>query len=139
MLIHIVHETANRYINTIIISRFVMIKPEIIKGLYKKYPLPINEKNQLDLKHLSSEKLNHHLIEITTTDLIINSVEKISPFHEIPLRNISGIENLESHIAIVLRNSIIFLDKKTTDIHVHINIERPSIWQRMKYMLKKDY
>lgn len=116
-----------------------MIKPEIIKELYKKFPQPTEEKNKLNLEHLSSEKLNHHSIEMTSTDLVINSVEEISPFHEIPLRNISGIENLESHIAIVLRNSIIFLDKKTTDIHVHINIEHPSIWQRMKYMLKKDY
>lgn len=128
-----------RYINIIIISRIVMIKPEIIKELYKKFPQPTEEKNKLNLEHLSSEELNHHSIEMTSTDLVINSVEEISPFHEIPLRNISGIENLESHIAIVLRNSIIFLDKKTTDIHVHINIERPSIWQRMKYMLKKDY
>jgi len=116
-----------------------MIKPNIIKELYKKHLHAINSTKELNFQYLLSEVLNHHSIEISKTDLIINSVQENSPFHEIPLRNILGIENLESHVAIVLRNSIIFLNKKNIDIHVHINIERPSFWQRMKYILKKEY
>lgn len=116
-----------------------MIKPEIIKGLYKKHLHTFNEKKELDFKLLLSEIMKHHSIEITENDFILNSVQKNSPFHEIPLRNILGIEILESHIAIVLRNSIIFLNKENTDIHVHINIERPSFWQRLKYTFQKEY
>ena len=114
-----------------------MIKIEIIQGLYKKYPQPAQFKNNLNFELFTKGNMNHHTIEITEECLKIHSLETDSPFHEIPLRNISGIEELDNHIAIILRNSILFLSKENDDIRVHINIEHPSLWERVKYMFNK--
>ena len=73
-----------------------MIKPNIIKELYKKHLHAINSTKELNFQHLLSEVLNHHSIEISKNDLIINSVQENSPFHEIPLRNILGIERTQT-------------------------------------------
>lgn len=115
-----------------------MITPEIIKGLYKKFPNPAQAHNILNLEMFNDENLKQHSIEISDENIIINAVDKDSPFHEIPIRNITGIENFTSHIAIVLRHSILFLCKTTDDIHVHISFERPSLWQRFKYLIGND-
>lgn len=114
-----------------------MIKPELIKDLYKKFPQPEQNRGSLNFELLSNGNINHHTLQITELDLIINSVDTNSPFHQIPLRNISGIEDLENHIAIILRNSILFLNKQNNDIHVHIRVEKPSLWQRIKYGLSR--
>lgn len=116
-----------------------MIKANIIKDLYIKHPHPIADKNNLLLSNLISTDLSHHQIEITMDDLAINSIDKTSPFHKIPLKNISGIENLESHIAIILRNSIIFLDKNNADVHIHIKMEQPSMRERLNYFFQRNY
>ena len=116
-----------------------MIKPNIIKGLYKKHQQTNYTKKEPNFKNLISVITKLHSIEISETNLIIQSIQKNSPFHEIPLKNILGIENIESHIAIILGNSIIFLKTDSPEIHVHINIEPPSFWQKIKYMIQKEY
>ena len=84
-----------------------MINPEIIKGLYIRYPQP--SQNSLNFELLTKGNLNHHTPIVTQTDLVINNLDSDNPFYQIPLKNIAGIEELENHIAIVLRNSILFL------------------------------
>lgn len=115
-----------------------MIKQEIIKELYKKFPLTLEANKEIDLRLLQNEQITHHAIELNGDELIINSVTKDSPFHEIPIKNIAGIQEFDNHIAIILRNSILFLNKSTTDIHVHINLEKPTLWERIKYAFKNE-
>ena len=109
-----------------------MIKHEHIKKLYNKHK--IESRAELDLKMLTKDCIKHHLIEFDNEFITIKSLEKDSPFNEIPLRNIAGIEELPNHTAIVLRNSILFLSKNNNDIHVHINIEKPTLWERIKFL-----
>ncbi len=116
-----------------------MIKPEVIKELYTKYPEPGNNSNNLNLELFKNENLKQHNVHINEDSIIIYSVEEDSPFREIPIRNIKGIEEFNNHAVIILRNSILFLNKSNKDIHVHINFERPSMWQRLKYMFRNDY
>lgn len=111
-----------------------MIKPEIIKTLYKKSPLPAND---LNLELTKNNSLKHHSLQITETELIINSIDKNSPFHNIPLRNIRATEEIDNYYIIILRNSILFLNKENDEIHVHINVEKPTFWQRLKFSLSK--
>lgn len=115
-----------------------MIKPEVIKGLYTKYPEPVKDKNNLNLELFKNDLLKHHAISITDNSLIINTVDDDSPFKEIPLRNITGIEEFDKHVAIILRNSILFLNKENNDIHVHINFKKPSILDRLRFMFSKN-
>ncbi len=111
-----------------------MIKPEIIKSLYKKSPLPING---LNLELIKDNSVKHHALLVNDTELIINSVDVNSPFHNIPLRNIRVIEEINNYLIIVLRNSILFLNKENNEIHVHIKVEKPSLWQRIKFAINK--
>lgn len=111
-----------------------MIKPEIIKALYKKSPLPTNG---LNLELIKNNSLKHHSFQITDTELIINTLDKSSPFHSIPLRNIRATDEIENYFIIILRNSILFFNKENDDIHVHIHVEKPTFWQRLKYSLSK--
>lgn len=112
-----------------------MINKKHIAELYKKHKINPNNPNKIDLEKFGSKCTKQHTISINNDNLIINSVEPDSPFHEIPIKNIAGIEKFENHIAIVLRNSILFLSKNTNDIHVHINVEKPSLWERIKYLI----
>ncbi|MBE6309537.1 MAG: hypothetical protein E7080_00590 [Bacteroidales bacterium] len=112
-----------------------MIKHEHIKNLYNKHKIEL--KTELDLKVLSKDSLKHHSIEFNNEFITIKSLEKESPFNEIPLKNVAGVEELPNHIAIVLRNSILFLSKQNNDIHVHINIEKPTLWERIKYLFNQ--
>lgn len=112
-----------------------MIKHEHIKILYNKHKIEL--KTELDLKMLNKNTLKHHSIEFNNEFITIKSLAKDSPFYEIPLKNVAGLEELPNHIAIVLRNSILFLSKYNNDIHVHINIEKPSLWERIKYLFNQ--
>lgn len=115
-----------------------MVKPNKIKHLYRKHPLTDKSRSDLDLSPLLTDSLSQHLITIGQENIIINSVDEESPFRELPIRNIAGIEDMNQFTAIILRNSILFLDKSTTDIHVHINVEQPSLWQRLKYYFSTE-
>lgn len=106
-------------------------------GLYKKYPQPAQAGGNLNFELITKGNLNHHTPLITDEELVINSIDPDSPFHKIPIRNIAGIEEFENHTAIVLRNSILFLSKLDDEIRVHINVEQPSLWERIKYMFNK--
>lgn len=111
-----------------------MITKKHITELYKKHIINPNKPNRIELEMFGNKCVSQHSITIENKNLIINSVDCDSPFHELPLQNIAGIEDLENYIAIILRNSILFLDKNSKNIHVHINIEKPSIWERLKYI-----
>lgn len=106
-----------------------MINQETIKELYRKFPQP---SNNLRLELFKEGFIKHHNLLTTDNDLIINSVDKDSPFHEIPLRNIAAIEDFPDFTAIILRNSILFLNKSNNDIHVHIKMEQMSLWDKVK-------
>lgn len=109
-----------------------MTKQNIIKHLYKKYPSPATDREDLNLSQLLNENLSQHDISVGEENIIINSIDEESPLREIPIRNITGIEDFERYTVIILRNSILFIDKQSDDIHVHINVEQPSLWQRLK-------
>lgn len=116
----------------------IMVKPNRIKHLYRKHPLTDENRQDLELSRLLTDSLSQHLITIGKENIIINSVEEESPFRELPIKNIAGIEDLDQFTAIILRNSILFLSKFSTDIHVHINVEQPSFWQRLKYYFSNE-
>ena len=111
-----------------------MINKERINELYKKH---LHSKNNLNTELFYNEKIKHHSLYVTDTELIINSIEEDAPFHSIPVKNIHGVEEMGNHIAIVLANCILFLNKHNDNTYVHINIPEVNIWQRIKYHFQK--
>lgn len=113
-----------------------MITRKVIDSLYKKYSKLPPSPDCLDIPLLfecASE--NHNVtidIEGPVDTLIIRSVDPDSPFHSIPLERIHAIVPFEEWVAVVLHSSIIFLNRKSSKVSVHIRMEQPSFMDRMK-------
>lgn len=109
-----------------------MVTKQLIQQIYKLYKRPPASPDELNLGLLFNFALENHGIIIDENDLFIGSVDPKSPFATIPLRHIHEILEFENTIGIVLRNSIIFLNKHNSDVNVHLRMDEPSMWSRLK-------
>lgn len=64
-------------------------------------------------------------------NLIIESLPKESPFHKLALSRVNGIADFEEWVAIVLHSSIIFLDKRSPKVQIHIKPHKESFVERL--------
>lgn len=112
-----------------------MVTRKLIDAIYRKYNRPPSSPDELNLGLLFDYAMENHGIVIDENDLFIGSVEPTSPFAQLPLDHIHEILEFENQIAIVLRNSILFLNKHDSDVNVHIRMENPSLWSRFKESL----
>ena len=112
-----------------------MVTKKLIESIYRKYNRPPSSPDELNIGLLFEYAFENHGIVIDENDLYIGSVEPSSPFATIPLDHIHEILEFEDYIAIVLRNSIIFLNKNNSDVNVHLRRVSPSVWSRLKMSL----
>lgn len=115
-----------------------MISKKTIDSIYKQYSSAPESPDCLDIMLLFEKIHPDHKIEIDGENLIINSVEQWSPFHNIPLDRIFGIVDFEENVAIVLRNSIIFLGKRAPSVNIHIKPQKDSLMSKVMNMLSKN-
>ncbi len=117
-----------------------MITKEVIQTLYKKYPKRAKSIDCLDIALLfDSVGVLHDInVDIESGRLIIGTVDERSIFRSIPLAHIHAIVPFEEWTAIVLHSSIIFLNKKSTKVSVHLKELNPSISDRIKGLFGKD-
>lgn len=109
-----------------------MITEKVINSLYKTYNKRPASADELDIDLLFEHLLEHHDIEINdNAQLIINSIPKDSPFHSISLNRIHAIVEFKHKIAIVLPQSIIFLNKKGNQSHIHIKDIKANLFDRI--------
>ena len=104
-----------------------MVTKQVIDKIYKLYKRPPASPDELNLGLLFTHALENHGIVIDENDLYIGSVDPRSPFAAIPLRHIHEILEFETCLAIVLRNSMIFLNKHNSDVNVHLRMDEPSV------------
>ncbi len=99
-----------------------MIKKDIIKNLYHKYPRRASSINLLDLSTLFDKVGITHNIIVDDTDnsLVIGSMAENPIFHRLPLRNIHAIEAIEDWLTIILHSSILFLHQHTPTVRIHL-------------------
>ncbi|MBD5313598.1 MAG: hypothetical protein K2G41_06915 [Duncaniella sp.] len=109
-----------------------MVTRQIIDKMYKQYKRPPASPDELNFGLLFAYAIENHGIVIDENDLYIGSIDPRSPFATIPLRHIHEIVEFENYLAIILRNSIIFLHKTTSDVNVHLRMDEPSVWSRLK-------
>lgn len=115
-----------------------MISKKAIDSIYKLHSTAPESPDCLDIMLLFEKIHPDHKIEIDGENLIINSVEQWSPFHRIPLDRIFGIVDFEENVAVVLRNSIIFLGKRVPCVNIHIKPPKDSFMDKVKSMLSKN-
>lgn len=113
-----------------------MITRKVIKTLYNKYKKLPPSPDCLDMALLFDAASQHHNITIDmdgpVDTLKIMSIDSSSPFHNIALDRIHAIVPFEEWVAIVLHSSIIFLNRKSSKVSVHIRTEPPTMWEKVK-------
>lgn len=119
-----------------IVNFNIMITKEVIQTLYRKYNKKPKSPDFLDMPLLFDYAAEHHNIQIDMDGpveaLVINSIEKSSPFHRIPLDRIHAIVPFEQWIAVVLHASIIFLNRKSSQVSINIRMKDPSLFERIR-------
>lgn len=119
-----------------------MITKQVIQALYKKYRKLPESPDYLDMPLLFDYASEHHNITIDmdgpVDTLIINSIDSSSPFHRIALDRIHAIVPFEEWVAIVLHSSIIFLNRKSSKVSIHIRTHNPSVMDRIRSIFTKD-
>lgn len=113
-----------------------MITQKTIKEIYRRYRKRPSSPDKLNINILEPI-VELHNIEIDDNQIKINSVDSKSPFHILSLRCIHGIENFEGKVAIVLRSSIIFLNKNDDGKNIHIKMPKPSFWERLRVIFAR--
>ena len=118
-----------------------MITRQVIDTLYKKYRKTPESTDCLDMPLLFDYCAHHHnvMVDMDDTDdtLVINSIDPMSPFHRIALSRIHAIVPFEEWVAIVLHSAIIFLNRKSARVSIHVKTDPPTLWERVKYYFQK--
>lgn len=117
-----------------------MITGQVIDTLYKKYKKRPSSTDDLDISVLFDNDIAEiHNLTISPEDkLVIGSIDPVSPFHKIPMRNIHAIVEFEKWIAVVLHSSIIFLNKKEPKVTLNIKPIRPSFMDKIREKFTRD-
>jgi hypothetical protein len=111
-----------------------MITREVIDTLYKKYQDTPESADCLNMSLLFDDAATHHklAVDVETERLTIGSVAKSSPFRRIAMRCINAIVPFEEWIAIVMHSSIIFLNRDSSDVSVHLRPFECSFMDRIR-------
>lgn len=113
-----------------------MITQEVIKEIYKKYKKRPASPDELNMPPLFEAAHPSHDIRIDDEKLVINGMAPSSIFRAIPLKNIHAILEFESHIAVVLHSSIIFLSKADNGIFINFKPLEEGFWGKLKSKIK---
>ncbi|MDE6484723.1 MAG: hypothetical protein K2L14_04970 [Duncaniella sp.] len=108
-----------------------MVTKAVIDSIYRQYDKAPRRPEDLNLALLFDYAFENHGIIIDDNDLYITSIDPASPFACIPLDRIHQILEFSEVIAIVLPSAIIFLNKKNSDVNIHIKMERRSLWDKL--------
>ena len=109
-----------------------MVTKKVIDTLYRQFSRPPQSVDELNISLLFEHAAENHGVIIDEDFLYIGSVDPSSPFAMIPLNRINEIVEFDNVIAIVLHSSIIFLNKYTDEVNIHVKVEQPSLWERLK-------
>ena len=116
-----------------------MITRKVIQTLYKKYRKLPASPDCLDMPLLFDGAAQHHNVTIDmdgpVDTLVIRSIDPDSPFHRLPLERIHAIVPFEEWVAIVLHSSIVFLNRHSSKVSVHVRTEPLSFMERVKSIL----
>lgn len=117
-----------------------MITRNVIQTLYKKYRKLPESPDCLDMPLLFECAAWHNInidMDGPVDSLVIGSIDPASPFHRIPLERIHAIVPFEEWVAVVLHSSIIFLNRKSSRVSVHVRTEPPSLWEKIMDFFNK--
>lgn len=117
-----------------------MITKQVIETLYKKFNNRPKSPDCLDFGLLFDTVSDYHdiSVDMDTDELVLRDLGEKSPFYKIPLSKIHAIVPFEEWVAIVLHSSIIFLNRKSNNVSVHVKPLKLSFLDKMKMSLSKN-
>lgn len=114
-----------------------MITAQTINQLYKKYRKKPKSLDDRNLSLLVDMALDTEALDLDGDKLVFNQLDQYSPFREIELERIHAAVDLGDEIAIVLPNSMIFVNKHNFATHVHFKPAPTGLMGRVRYLLEK--
>lgn len=108
------------------------ITSDMINELYRRFKRQPKRLEDRNLSLLVDYALDTDALDMDGEKLVFTRMEPSSPLREIMLDKIHGVADLPGVTAVVLRNSIIFIDKDDLSTRVHVKqLRRPlSAWFR---------
>ena len=108
-----------------------MINKDIIHLLYRKFSrrTPFNPQRLIELVG------QQHRLSVDGAALEIGSIAPTDIFHRIPLEHINAVVCFERWIALVLRDSIVFLSRTCSEVSIHLGYMRQSMATRMRHWI----
>lgn len=116
-----------------------MITKEVIKNIYRKYPRRAAGADDLDIAMLFETVGDIHNIniDIDSDTITIGSIDPRSPLHALPLSHVHAFVSFEQWTAIVLANTIIFLNRREPKVTIHIKPTRPTLTDRLQSFFRR--
>lgn len=97
-----------------------MINADTIKELYRRFKHRPKRLEDRNLSLLVDYALDTDALDMDDEVIVFTRMDPSSPFREIDLENIHGVADFPEAVAIVLRNSIIFINKRDLSTYAHI-------------------
>lgn len=108
-----------------------MINNDVIKEIYKKFGKP-KKGRDLRLPYFLELLQPVHSISDFEDRIIVEDLEEFNPFRMFLKRNINAILEFDKEIAFVFRSHILFFNRESKDIRIHIRLEeKKSFLQRL--------
>ncbi len=103
-----------------------MITDQVIQEIYKKYRKPCKNEDDLQLDYFIDLLSSHHNIKVVNNmEVIIEDLEEYNPFRRFLKRGLFAILEFDKDVAFVFRSHLLFVDKSSSNVRVHIRPEEP--------------
>lgn len=103
-----------------------MIREDTIKEIYKKYGKPAKNVAELRLPYFVDLLSKNNPLILRDDEIEIENLEEFNPFKRFLIRSLHGIIEFDKLVAFVFPRHIIFLDKDSDDMHIHLKPESKS-------------
>lgn len=116
-----------------------MITRSVIHEIYRQCSKRPGCADDIDVALLFDPNISaYHSIYIDNSAraIVIADMGAESMMRSIPLDHVFGIIPFERWVAIVLRSAILFIDKTSPQLSMHLAPERPGLWQRLARCLR---
>ncbi len=114
-----------------------MITTKHINDLYRRYrnkPGNIEDRN---LPLLTRYALDSSAMNLDGSHVVFSHMDNQSPFRSIDVDRIHAVVDFDDDIAIVLRASIVFVNKHTFHTRVHIRPNPKGLFSHLRFYLEK--
>lgn len=114
-----------------------MLTKEIIKDIYKQYSKPNQNKEELQIPYFLEMLAPYHNLKYDGEEFVFEDMDEFNPFRRILGKNLHAILEFSKHVAFVFPNHILFLGKRTPELHVHFKPDDSDTNDKKKSFFKR--